>query len=933
VRYKWEIGCWKLGLANSLLVGAALAFSGEGALAQIVGDATLPVNSVVTPQGNTITITGGTVKGGNLFHSFKEFSVLPGSTAHFDNAPVIQNIFTRVTGGGMSKIEGTLKANGAANLFLINPSGIIFGPNAKLDIGGSFLASTASAVKFADGTEFSATAPQTAPLLTVSVPVGLQFGQMPGRIAVRGLAANSRAPKQDMPKARIDERSVPIPPENIANQIIGSIESLGTNILQNSSGGLMVQPGKTLALAGGEIVLEGAQLRSPQGRIELGSVAGAGLVSLTPAAQGLALGYEGFHKFQDISLSGGANVDASGSGGGHIEVRGAGVTLAEGSSIFAATLGNLDGGEISIKAEQLNIQGGSLVGAIATKDSWGKSGDVLLDIERLTVSNSAVFSVSLGQANAGNLTVKVPGTVELIGALPYDLLPGGMNAATGGKGAGGTLTIETRQLIVWDGAQVSATTGGVGQAGNVVVRAKESIELSGESAYRQFSSGIFAPSYGTGKAGNVQIETGRLIVRDGASVATSTRRGVGGSVFVNASESIELSGTTVDGRFESSLAALAIGIAGENAGELQGGDVRIETSRLMVRDGAQISASGFGSGQGGSVEVTAKESIELMGTSADGRYKSGLLAANFFPNAFKEDRVRLAGNLRIATGELTVRDGAEGTVRGEGLGAAGNLSVMARSIRLDSGAITATTEAGNSGNIQLQAENLQLRHNSSVTTSATGTATGGNIEIDTGVIAALENSDIEANALGGPGGQVQISTQGIFRQGIFGTEVRRESSNLTSDITATSNLGPQFDGAVDIKTPDVDPSRGLVPLPQNFVDVAGLIDRRCSAGNPPGRNFTITGRGGKPPSPSDPLTSNAGWVDSPPSTAPAENSAGSAIAAPPASPPADQLVEAQGWAINANGQVELVAEAPTVTPYSSWFTPAPCNGHSDTVEK
>lgn len=167
-------------------------------MAQIVRDATLPVNSVVTPLGNSITITGGTVKGGNLLHSFKEFSVFPGSTAHFDNAPVIQNIFTRVTAGSVSNIDGLIKANGAANLFLINPSGIIFGPNARLDIGGSFLASTASAVKFADGTEFSATALQTAPLLTVSVPVGLQFGQMPGRIAVRGLAANSRAPKQEI---------------------------------------------------------------------------------------------------------------------------------------------------------------------------------------------------------------------------------------------------------------------------------------------------------------------------------------------------------------------------------------------------------------------------------------------------------------------------------------------------------------------------------------------------------------------------------------------------------------------------------------------------------------------------------------------------------------------------------------------------------------
>ena len=145
----------------------------------IIPDTTLPANSLINFNSTTktYTITGGTQVGANQFHSFRDLSVPTNNTAHFNNALTTTNIIGRVTGSNISNIDGILRTNANANLYVINPNGIVFGPNAKLEIGGSFGASTANSFKFPDGSEFSATNPQAPPLLNVNVPLGLQYGK------------------------------------------------------------------------------------------------------------------------------------------------------------------------------------------------------------------------------------------------------------------------------------------------------------------------------------------------------------------------------------------------------------------------------------------------------------------------------------------------------------------------------------------------------------------------------------------------------------------------------------------------------------------------------------------------------------------------------------------------------------------------------------
>ncbi|NJO51592.1 MAG: filamentous hemagglutinin N-terminal domain-containing protein, partial [Leptolyngbyaceae cyanobacterium RM2_2_4] len=277
---------WKRVLTGALVIGGAIA-SPDIALAQITPDDTLGAEGSRVRPNATVDgrpadlIEGGATRGINLFHSFEEFNVEEQQRVYFDNPAGIDNIFSRVTGDNPSNILGRLGVLGDANLLLINPNGIVFGPNANLDVQGSFLATTADAVKLGDAGLFSASQPTTSNLLTVN-PSALWFNA----VAAQPIVNQSQAPS-----------------------------SFGQPNSDDGSPGLQVQPGRTLALVGGNVLLEGGNLTAAGGRIELGSVTGVGQVSLTQIGNSFVLGYDEIHDFGNISLSNGAFVDASGEGG------------------------------------------------------------------------------------------------------------------------------------------------------------------------------------------------------------------------------------------------------------------------------------------------------------------------------------------------------------------------------------------------------------------------------------------------------------------------------------------------------------------------------------------------------------------------------------------------------------------------------------------
>ena len=927
------------GFANAIASFTSFLFASTLSVqAQILPDSTLPTPSVVTPNGSTLTITGGKQVGTNLFHSFGQFSVLTGQTAYFNNDLSVQNILTRVTGGNISTIDGLIQAKGTANLFFINPNGIIFGPNAQLNIGGSFIASTANSIKFADGSEFSATNPQAPPLLTINVPIGLQFGSNP--------------------KSIINQSTALAPP---------NLPSLSPTLPIPNNVGLAVQPGQTLALIGGDVLLNGGNLTANTGQVLLGSVKSAGMARFTPSRFGLSLNYDNIQNFGKIALSGGSLINTSGLGGGKVEIRGGNVTL-NGGRIYALTLGDIDGRGIDINAQTFRAEGGSQISTltlgngaggaanIRATDSvemngiglnpyrlfvgkylvsgsanpfdpqvllitgttgMGNAGNITIDTGKLLIDNGAVLaSTTFSTGNAGNMTIR---------AKVFDLVGSVINSGTfaGSTGRGGNIAFEGERLTVRDGAFLISISRDRGTSGNINIKASESVEVLRTPDGSPVATLIGSTAGGiNGQAGDINIDTKRLRIAEGAGISLSsgsvignqplnTTGGPGGNLKIRATESVTVEG--ISGVLANGSRGPSFISADANAAN-RGGSMNISTPVLTLRDGGVMTTASLGRGDAGSITINAGR-VEVIGNGGQGEFNSqiqtsvGIASRVINPNATAN-----GGSLNLNVGQLILRNGGTLNLQALGTGRAGNINVVADAIALDNKAsIDGKSASGLGGNINLQASEIRLRRGSRISTDA-GNANGGNITINTDTLVAVpkENSDITANAQQGFGGRVSITAQGIF-----GTQFR-DRLTPESDITATSDLGPQFNGTVQIDIRGIDPNRGLVQLPETVADSSDQIAQTCSS-QARNNSFVVTGRGGLPPTPSEALNSTPGWIDWRVSgiredegkreTSRRAEIIGDQSPIPnPQSKIQNSLVEATGWVRNADGIVRLVAE-------------------------
>ena len=713
-----KIGKLLLSILSSFCL---LSTAADVANAQVREDSSL--GTTVTGVG-THVITGGTitpVNGSsvqNLFHSFDEFSLSTGESAVFDlnTMPAVENIFSRVTGGRLSSIDGTLSVEGAsANLFLLNPAGIIFGANAQLDLPGSFLATTADRLTFESDSEFSVSELRTPSLLTVSTPTGLQMGADAGQIEVGGNGHTL---------ARLDQS--------------GNPSIVAPNVQIGPTQGLQVLPEQTLTLIGNGLALEGGVLNAPSGNLELGSLAPGAQVEIS--TEGI-VDYSGVDAFRDVSLQQRSLANVSGvavqldpnspvrrfsTEQGRLQVAGRNISLSESSTLlgqsgFAATS---PGGPIIVRASEQLLISGSDPTSLARSDissetiGAGRGGNVQLFAQDLVVEDGGgIISFTASDAENGEIYLQVEDELVVGGINAQNpLLFSTISSVSAAAGNGSDVTVSADKFLLEDGGNTTITIIGSGTGGDINVTADE-VFLLGEGVTLSFApTTISSSSFGSGSAGTVTVDTRRLRMENISTLsATSSGSGFAGDIVVNATERITL----------------------------------IDRTPPSNRNTAITS------------EVSPSTTSALFG----------------LPN---QTPVGDAGSVTINTPTLEMSGNSQVSVQNQGVGNAGTASLQVDNLILKEGSnIRARTLSGTGGNLDLDVSNvLLMRTGSFISTESRSVGDGGNIVIDAPVIVALENSDISADASRGNGGSVNITTQSLL--GTAFRERRTPESDITA---------------------------------------------------------------------------------------------------------------------------------------------------------
>ena len=709
----------------------------ETSVAQVTSDNT--TNTQVDVTDNVSEITGGETRGDNLFHSFQDFSVTTGNEAFFNNADSIGNIFSRVTGGNISNIDGAIRANGSANLFLINPAGILFGQNASLNIGGSFYGSSASSIVFENG-EFS-TDLDNPPVLTVNAPIGLGFRDNPGDIA-------------------------------------------------SNQAGLEVPSGETLALLGGNLNFDGGKIEIFGGRVELGGLTESGEVNINN---------DGSFNFPDavargnVSFANTARVIVAGSGGGSININASNLSLTSGSQFLAGIFtesGSPDtqAGDVVIDlTEDLVLDNSQITNNILS--GIGNAGNVIVDARNITFNNGGNISISNnGEGNIGDTIVTATGDITFDGSGDLSLSGITNGFLEEASGSIGEINLTAQNLNITNGADIGSLVSGNSDSGDINLNIADTISIDGSGVVTledgiqresrsSISSGV---SNGTGNSGNININTQNLflsrrglinssnsgqgnagdinintdslsITQQGSIVSNIAGSGDGGNIIINAENDLSIE-SNPESEFISFIAADI-----RTNGTGNAGNIEINTPSLVLNRGS-ISTDVLGDGNGGTIKISAIDSIELS--------NQGFIQADVF-----EGSTGNAGNIEINTASLSADQGfISADVFGDGNGGTINISAIDSIELSNEGFITADvaqSSTGNAADLTIETAKLTLSGGSSISATTLGNANAGNVSIiaDESIslsgIGELSRGGIFANALigSGSGGDINLTTE------------------------------------------------------------------------------------------------------------------------------------------------------------------------------
>jgi len=749
------------------------------------------LGTTITQNGNVYGISNGTQAGSNLYHSFNQFSVATGDIAQFQTTNLLQNtsvnnILSRVTGGSPSSIFGTIDSATyypSANLFLVNPAGIIFGPNANLNVGGSVAFTTANYLRLTDGGRFNASPSATPDVLTTASVAAFGFlGSDSAAISVQGT--------------------------NLTVQPGQSISLVGGN-----QGFTYSNPdtGNTVSVPGG-VTIAGGMLSASGGQINIVSVASPGEISAVdflPTA-GMAMG--------PVNLSQGATLDVSGDTGGTVRIRG-GQFVMDQSYIYAGTFGDTDGAPTAVN---INVGGDVQIANASAIDvtgfGAGRSGDIEIQAATLSLTDgSYIANQNFGTGSAGNINLTISGSLTMAG---MDQFGNGSLITTAGSGPDGLINISATDVSMSDSGKISlgSPTVVAMQVGNLTLASGSSIETSGGDTIPSgdihitatgsisllgegnFATRILNQNNGLGGTGSITIETGSLSLTDRAHILSETTSLPGAplttqpKISITAADSVSVSGgSRID--LSNNLSSV--------------GPLNINAKNISLSDQGLISSTTQGPGDAGTINIAAQQNLSLTGGSQINSLTRSSLAGN-------------GGIVTIVAGDTVSLSGNSTAIQTSSLfnspGNAGQVEITANTVNISNGALLGSTSAsgatGSAGQVNVLANQITVQNTGSLQTTTAGPGAGGNIQLNANNVTLQSGGTLSASSTGsGNAGTVTIQgtaspAQSVlidgFSTGVF-TDTQGTGAGGNILVNANS-VTLQNGGALSAKTSGSSPT-------------------------------------------------------------------------------------------------------------------------------
>jgi filamentous hemagglutinin family protein len=688
-----------------------------------VSDNTL--GTQVSGAGGNFDITGGVSKGQTLFHSFTDFSVPTSGQANFLNPVGNRDIITRVTGNLFSDINGSVNTNGA-NFFLINPSGIVFGPNAQLNVGKAFVGSTANSLDLVGG----------------------------GRTITFGTNPNGDAPLLSVaPNVLFDVARL-----NLGGGS-GAISNFGTLQTTNQN--------QYIGLIGGNVNLNGGQIIAPGGRVELGGLSAAGAVGFSREGNNLRAQFPTNVGRADVSLTNQAKINVVGTGEGNVTITARNIDLLGGSNIGGGIEEGLGTPETVAGDIKLNATGkiavvgsGSGIANGVNSKATGQGGSLIIDAGSFLLQDrAAIGTLTVGKGNAGNISIKTTGDLTINGNNNV----AGISSSTSGQGNTGKITIDAQgNILLANSGSISAAIsseadgnsqginiaannlnllnkgfissnsfGNKGNAGDIKIKVSESINIDGLSS--SINSAIKTGTVGDG--GSITIDAASVSLRNGAKLETSTYgTGNAGNVTVNAKNAVSL----INGDIFSTVEAGGVG---------KGGDININAGSLSLKDSAQLlsvtrgasTTQPAGRGDAGNINVKVTRDVNIAGKKD--RIPSGIRSSA------GTGSVGNGGNIIITAGSFSLQDDAQLQASIYGQGNAGTININTNSFSLGKATViqNSTWGQGNAGNIKITAKDAAASYGFILSTvEAGGVGNGGNIDINANSFSLKDGAQLKA---------------------------------------------------------------------------------------------------------------------------------------------------------------------------------------------